>query len=291
MQIDASMVILYALAASVGWGAADFWGGIYARDTPVFVVIAVSQAISLIVLVPIMVAHGVPLPDDPRLLLACAAGVAATAELGLIYFALSRGDAFVTAPVAAVGAAMAVAIGLIGGDRLDLTIALGLLAALLGGGACAWTSRHSHDKHGFLRNAAICVGAAAGVAFAFTCFHSASELDPYWSTAALHVSMVLASAPLMLVGRGRTLRQRLPGRALLPALALIGIGDVGGDLAYAAASQHGELSIVSALASLYPLTTIALGLVLLRARAGRVQVAGVAIALAGAVLLGFASPH
>lgn len=307
------MVIVYALAAAIGWGAADFWGGIYARDTPVFAVIAGSQAISLVVLAAIMIGRGVPLPNDSRLLLACAAGVATTVELGLIYFALSRGDAFVSAPIAAVGAAMAVTIGLVGGDRLDLTIAIGLVCAVLGGGASAWSTRHSHDKHGLVRNVAICVVGAASVALAFTWFHSASRVDPYWSTAVLHVSMFLSAAPLALLGRrgaadgpstnpdgavddsstsrrGGPQRQRVPGRALLPALTLIGVGDVGGDLAFAAASQHGALSIVSALASLYPLATITLGIVLLRARAGHVQVAGVTLALAGAVLLGLAAP-
>jgi drug/metabolite transporter (DMT)-like permease len=64
----------------------------------------------------------------------------------------------------------------------------------------------------------------------------------------------------------------------------------GGDVAYTAASHGGALSVVSAIASLYPIATVALGVAVARRRATPLQAIGIAIALAGAALLGAVSP-
>jgi drug/metabolite transporter (DMT)-like permease len=74
---------------------------------------------------------------------------------------------------------------------------------------------------------------------------------------------------------------------LLTAIALTGTG---GDVAYTAASRGGALSVVSAISSLYPIATVALGVAVAHRRAGRLQALGIGVALAGAALLGAASP-
>jgi drug/metabolite transporter (DMT)-like permease len=81
----------------------------------------------------------------------------------------------------------------------------------------------------------------------------------------------------------------MPGSRQLAMLAVIAVAGAGGDLAYTAASRQGTLSVVSAVSSLYPLATIALGRVLRGGRATRVQLAGAALAVAGTVVLGAAA--
>jgi hypothetical protein len=95
--------IILASGAAVGWGTADFFGGVSRREASVFVIIAASELAGVIVLIPIIIARGTPLPDSPSMLLACLAGIAVTVELGLICAALSRGKAFITAPVGGLG--------------------------------------------------------------------------------------------------------------------------------------------------------------------------------------------
>jgi drug/metabolite transporter (DMT)-like permease len=84
-------------------------------------------------------------------------------------------------------------------------------------------------------------------------------------------------------------REWWPRPRQFPGLALVALAGVAGDLAYASASRHGALSVVSAVSSLYPVATIALGVCVQRLRPGRIQVAGVILALIGGAVLGAAT--
>ena len=282
------ITIIFAAAAAIGWGAADFVGGDASRHkTSVFMVVAMVQLLGLLALVPVLLTRGVPLPDNPRMLLALLSGLAVTCELGLIYRAISRGDAFITAPVAALGAGIAVIVGLISGEPLTIVISIGLALALLGGGVSAWTSPTTRRLGGSpWRTAAMCAAAAAAVGTMLICLHAAGRLDPYWATAIEHASCAVSAGIAALVGSRRSLRHCLPKRPEMPKLGLIAIIGTGGDLAFTISSRGGALSIVSAIASLYPVVTIALGALLLGQRARRFQLGGILLAITGAILLG-----
>ncbi|MBV8431135.1 MAG: hypothetical protein JO244_08240, partial [Solirubrobacterales bacterium] len=170
------MPVLLGLTAALGWGASDYFGGDATRGrTPVLVVVAVAELMGLLLLAPVLAARGTPPPANPALLLAALAGVTVTIELRLVYRALSRDLAFITAPVGALGAAGACAIGLLGGDPLSLIASVGLVTALLGGGMSAWTSSvpgtggAAEPKQAAL----ICGSAAAAVATSLTALHAA----------------------------------------------------------------------------------------------------------------------
>jgi drug/metabolite transporter (DMT)-like permease len=279
---------LGALAA-LGWGAADYFGGASGERTPVFVVVAVSELLGLGLLIPVLLARGAPPPPAMSLLLAAIAGAAVTLELSLIYLALSRGEGFITAPVSALGAAAAAVAGLIAGDPLGLLVAAGLVCALAGGGVSAWTSDGGRRHGGPLRSAALCAGAAAGVATMLITLHAASAADPYWAAAVEHASTGVC-AVLIVVATGRGSHRRLlPPASQLPVLAVVALAGAGGDLAYATASRGGALTVLAAVSSLYPVATIALGVMIRRLRPTRIQVAGIIIALIGTVVLGVAT--
>lgn len=287
------LVIFLAAGAAIGWGASDYFGGdTSGRDLPVFTIVAVTELAGAAIMVPVLAVHAVLPPAKPGLALAVAAGAAVTIELSIIYRALGNGHAFITAPVGALGAAIAASIGLISGDPLSLTIAAGLAFALLGSAISSWTSPGRTGKATPARTAAICLAAAVSVATALTCLHAAGRLDPYWATFTEHASTAL-SAGLIAIARERRQprhpRPHVPGRRKLPGLAIIVVAGLGGDLAYTTASEHGTLSILAAISSLYPITTIALALLLNGTRPARTQLAGTALALLGATLLGAAA--
>jgi drug/metabolite transporter (DMT)-like permease len=292
------MVILGAVAAALGWGVSDYFGGhVSQREAPVFAIVAISELLGVGLLLAPLLVRGVPLPATPRLLVAAAAGLSTTLELGLIYRALSRGSAFVTAPVGALGAATAVTIGVIGGDPLDAVIGLGLVCALLGSAISTWTSPTAATTRPSTlgRDTAICLAAAFSVGATLTLLHAAGRLDPYWVTATQHASTAVAAGLVaaVIVGRSARADTGMPARlaftrANVATIAVIAFAGTGGDLAYVAASHRGALSIVAAIAALYPVATITLGRVLRGHRATRIQLVGVAVALTGAVLLGAA---
>jgi drug/metabolite transporter (DMT)-like permease len=72
---------------------------------------------------------------------------------------------------------------------------------------------------------------------------------------------------------------------VLPWLALIGFGDMFGNLLFAAASTSGLVSVTSVLASLYPIVTVVLARIVLSERVARSQEAGIGLTLAGVVLI------
>jgi drug/metabolite transporter (DMT)-like permease len=282
-------VIALAVVAAIGWGTGDFFGGDSSgRGMPVFTIVALSELLGILTLVPALAARPVPDLADPRIALAAAAGLAVTVELSLIYSALGRGDSFATAPVSALGTAIAVTAGLLTGDRLTAVIAAGLACAVLGGGISTWASPAATGGVAVARTAMTCLGASVSVAVMLACLHTAGRLDPYWATAVEHASTAL-SAGLIAAARARAPRRGIPGSRQLAMLAVIAVAGAGGDLAYTAASRQGTLSVVSAVSSLYPLATIALGRVLRGGRATRVQLAGAALAVAGTVVLGAAA--
>lgn len=288
--------VLLAVAAAAGWGASDYFGGdASAQGTPALVVVTLSEGLGLVLLLPALIASGPP-PADPRLLLAALAGVAVTVELGLIYHALGRGDAFITSAVGALGAAVAVSIGVASGDALSSAITVGLLAALVGGAVSCWQPSAGQPTGSVLQATGITVGAAAAVGVMLTCFHAAGRVDPTWAAAIERAGTATSAGIAVLVGgRGRTCSgsrrscsaMTSPSQ-LIVLLRLSAVG-VAGDLAYAVASRHGALSTVSAISSLYPIGTIALSRLLQTRRPSRVQAGGIVIALAGAVLLGAAT--
>jgi drug/metabolite transporter (DMT)-like permease len=59
-----------SLAACLGWGVADFLGGLKSRQLSVFSVLMVSSFFGLGAILVIVIARGVAPPDDPALLLA-----------------------------------------------------------------------------------------------------------------------------------------------------------------------------------------------------------------------------
>jgi len=287
------IAIPLAAVAALGWGAADFLGGVAQdRRTPVFSVVALAELMGAGLLVPVVALRGLP-PADPRLLLACVAGLGVTLELSLIYAALSAGAAFITAPVGALGTVLAVGAGLFGGDPVTAGIAVGLALAIGGGALSAGSGEDGHGSLSPGRLATVCAGAAIGIAAGLIALHSAGRVDPYWTVEIEHLTTAVSAGAIavLVVRRDRRGTARLmPTRDRWRCLAAIAVTGTGGDVAYTAASHGGALSVVSAIASLYPIATVALGVAVARRRATPLQAIGIAIALAGAALLGAVSP-
>jgi drug/metabolite transporter (DMT)-like permease len=111
--------------------------------------------------------------------------------------------------------------------------------------------------------------------------HAAGNADYWWASLIFRMtstSIVLAAVAIRRPSLAVAPRQ-------VPLLALVGIGDMVGNLLFAAASTSGLVSITSVLASLYPIITVVLARLVLKERVARSQEAGIALTLAGVALI------
>ena len=112
------LVIFLAAASSLGYGVADFAGGMAARRAPALRVAAVSLLVSLALEVALLPALGARW-SAPALLWGGASGLASAAASALLYQSLALGPMSVLSPVTAVvSAALPAAAGLAAGERL-----------------------------------------------------------------------------------------------------------------------------------------------------------------------------
>jgi drug/metabolite transporter (DMT)-like permease len=270
--------VVIALAASVSWGVGDFLGGLKARAMPALTVIACSQPFGLVALGIAVAVQAHPFPDR-RVFWACLAAVMGTIGLAAFYRGLAAGAMAVVAPIAGAAAAIPVAVGLATGDKPGFLAEFGFLLAI---GGIVVTSREPQATR--IRLAA---GAGWGL-LAMAAFggyylpiRAASHEDFLWASLLFRITSVSLAWLALWIGR-----VRISGvRPHLGALAFVGLFDTGGNVLFAAATREGLISVVSVLASLYPVVTVLLARAALGERIERVQEAGVLLTLAGVVLI------
>jgi drug/metabolite transporter (DMT)-like permease len=205
--------------------------------------------------------------------------VLGTIGLAGFYRGMAAGAMSIVAPIAAAGAAVPVIWGVAHGDELHGLQAIGIVAAL-GGGVVA-----SLERRGERTRVAAGVGwgvfAMLGFGGYFIPLHAAARHDWLWP------ALVFRATSVALVWTIVVALRRFPrgARPHLLALAACGILDTGGNALFAAASNHGLVSVVSVLASLYPVVTVLLARILLGERVQPSQNAGVVVALVGVVLI------
>ena len=266
-----------ALAAAASWGVGDFFGGLKSRSLNPVAVLIVAQPIGL-TLLAIWVAVRGQGPPGSSVLWACLAAVLGTTGLIAFYKGMAAGALSIVAPIAGAGAAIPVIWGLAHGDHPSGYQELGFAAALIG------VVLASFERRPEAARLAAGVGWAAIAMVAFGAYyipmHEASHGDFLWAAFVFRLTSTTLIAAAWLVLRPPSAR-----RADLPVLASIGILDTGGNVFFAAASAKGLVSVVSILASLYPVVTVLLARAVLHERVHRSQELGIALALAGIVLI------
>lgn len=280
------VALVLGLAVAVVYGSADFLGGLATRRNPTFAVVALSQAWGLVVLgAASAVAASDPTVAPRDLALGGAAGVVGLLGVALLYQALAAGSMGVVAPVTAVGAAvLPLGWGLASGERpapvslVGVVVALVAVALVAGGrptGAGLPAGEQSRRHLGLAAGA----GTAFGVLFILLAGTGAGAgLSPL--VAARVASLTLLAVTAVAI---RPQLRLAPGSGATVAGA--GLLDMGANVLFLLAARRGLLSLVAVLASLYPAATSVLARAVLGERLGRVQVAGLGLALVGLVLI------
>jgi drug/metabolite transporter (DMT)-like permease len=270
--------IALALGASLTWGFADFFGPLKGRELGALRVLVYVQVGGLLGIALIVAVRGKG-PADSAALLAIPAALSGTLGLYSYYRGMAVGAMSIVAPIAGISAVVPVAFGIATGDRPSPWQLLGIACAL--GGVFLASREPGRTGSRFAAGVGLALLAAVGFGGYFPPMHAAGDADFWW--ASLIFRMTSTSVILTAVAFSRPSLSVPP--AVVPFLALVGLGDMFGNLLFAASSSHGLVSVTSVLASLYPIVTVILARIVLRERVARSQEAGVVLTLAGVALI------
>ncbi len=272
--------LLLALGASLAWGVADFVGPWQGRTLGALRVMLWAQVAGLGAMAIVCSARG-QTPHSAAVLLAIPAAISGTLGLYAYYRGMAIGAMAVVAPIAGASAIVPVIFGIAQGDRPSPLQYLGVAAALVG----VILASQEHQEGGKRKVAAgvgLALLAAVGFGFYFPPMHAAGKADPYWASLIFRIT---STAIVLLAVAVRRPAIRLAGWKLLIILG-VGLGDTLGNLLFSASAHAGGLeSLTSVLASLYPIVTVLLAAAVLHERIAPMQRIGVALTLAGVVLI------
>jgi drug/metabolite transporter (DMT)-like permease len=274
--------IAFGVGAAVCWGLADFLGGLRARTLTLPPILLFSQFAGLTAVAMVVLVGGMPAPSFGDVAPALVAGAAQLVGIAALYRALALGTMSVISPISASGAAaLPVVVGIAGGEDPAALQLAGMAAASVGV-VLATRSPGASQTAGSQRALLLSGVAALGFGGFFVGMDAAVDsAEPFWA-----LLVARAAAAALLVVALAALRPGLTtDPAVLPALVLIGLLDVGANACFTLGTDTGLLSVVAVLASLYPVTTVVLARGVLGERLVAIQGAGVVIALAGVSLI------
>jgi drug/metabolite transporter (DMT)-like permease len=276
--VSALLSPLAALGSGGMLGVADFSGGMAGRRTSVPSVI-VGLEVGGLVALPFALLL-LPLHWDLRdVALTLAGGVLGGLGLIAFYRAMTISLIAVVAPITGViAAALPVALGMLGGDRLHVGQLVGIVVGL---GAIALMNGARVGSAG-RSGTGLWLAILAGLAFGlfFILFHAASSAGSaafltgrFGSTAAVLCAAFISGA------------SPIPRRGSWRLIAVAGLFDGGGNVLYLYASRGGLLALTAVLASFYPAFTILCARLIAHERQTRTQTVGAALAVAAVALI------
>jgi drug/metabolite transporter (DMT)-like permease len=272
------MGIALALGASLTWGFADFFGPLQGRALGALRALVYVQLGGLAGIALIVAVRGKG-PGDAAALLAVPAAISGTLGLFAYYRGVAVGAISIVAPIAGISALLPVIVGIGSGDRPSVWQLLGIAAALTGVFLAAREPGGTGAR--LASGVGLAMLAAVGFGGYFPFMHAAGNADFWWASLIFRITSTSVTLAAVAVQR--------PALAVAPLrislLALIGFGDMMGNLLFAAASTSGLVSVTSVLASLYPIVTVVLARLVLGERVARSQEAGVGLTLAGVALI------
>ena len=276
----------------------------------------------LLTAVLVTLARGSGYPGDGFLVAGVIAGVSSLVAVTSLYKALAIGSMSIVAPINAAYPIVPVIYGLAQGERPSALQLGGMALVVLGvivasyvrepsaqgaaapdegpvgaagadqvavvpmpdvGGGFVDSARSAASGHQPRMLASIVLAVIATIASGsvLTALSSAAETDPYWGL--IVVRAVALVGMLVIVAVTRSSLGVRP--AQVPLLLGIGALDTVATGFFAVATTYGYLSVVSVIAALFPLGTMALAWLVLGERMRPYQYAGVAAALIGVVLV------
>jgi drug/metabolite transporter (DMT)-like permease len=286
--------VIFGLGAALGWGLADLFAALSGRRIGAWPTVVLAQVASALLLGAIVLVVRPDLGDlgevAPWLL---PNSLLAAGAYFTLYRALELGPVAVISPVLASYAVIPVllAVILLGESLSGLQLA-GVTVTIVG--AIATSTDLRALRAGTHRMPpGLPWGLASTVLFGISTYvigwasGRAGWLPSLWVARTTPALIFLVVAVAIAARRPRVSTFRVPVPALGLAVAL-GIVDLTGTMSYARGAEVGLVSIVTAVSATYPLLPVLGGVKLLGERPSVGQYVGVAMVIAGLLLLGTA---
>ncbi len=270
--------VLAGLASAASFGAGDFAGGLATRRASGLAVAAGAQLVGCVLLVGLLAVVRPPAPGPSSLALGLAAGVVGAIGVASLYRALAIGAMGLVAAVSGAGTVavpLLASLFLLGGGIRPLQlggVACVVAAVLAASGAAR--SRASRRAIGLALLAALAFG------FWYVLLDRAAAAEGLW---ALTSSRVSGTAFMLVLAGLRGSLSSIRRTRLLVTTS--GAFDVTGNALFVLARGGLPVGLAAALSGIYPLVTMLLARTVLGERLPRLGLAGVALALAGIVLI------
>ena len=291
------MVTVFALAAALLYGSADFLGGAATRRARALSVLPASAFAGLLIVLIAAVASGES-ARWPGLAWGLVAGAVGSTGLIVFYAGLAEGPMTIVAPTSALTATvLPVAVSLTEGERASFSAyagALICLAAIVLVSAAGTPSDHEPAASGLLDRLAgrgfhvraIGYGLVAGATFGlfFIFLRNGGQSGALWPVAAARLSGFVIIVTAAVATRTRPVIAAGGARLLLATFGS-GLLDASANVLYVLATQAGLFGLAVVLTSLYPGITVLLARFALNERLRPVQVAGLLLAALGVILV------
>jgi drug/metabolite transporter (DMT)-like permease len=284
--------VIYGLGAAVFWGLADLFAAFSGRRVGVAATVLISQVAAAVAISVVVLASGHDLDRLAEVAgwLLPIAVVTAVAYVAL-YRALELGPIALVSPLLASYAVIPVLLAVIFLDESLGAVEIAGAAVTIGGAVVTTADVRS------LRTGTRVPAAALPWALASTLLFGTAAYAVAWSAKRVgwltslwlvrtSTALLLVIAAVVAIALLRpALRETVPGRALA-LCALLGLADLAGTISYSRGSEVGLVSIVTAVSATYPLIPVFGGIALLDERPAANHYVGVAMVIAGLLLLG-----
>jgi drug/metabolite transporter (DMT)-like permease len=290
--------VIFGLGAAFGWGLADLLAAFSGRRIGSWATVVIAQLCSAAAITIVLVIAHPDLGELGRVAwwLAPNSVIAAGAYLSL-YRALELGPVAVVSPVLASYAVIPVllAVALLGESLRGPQLA-GVIVTIVGA-VLTSTDARALRAGTHKMPAGLPWGIASAFLFGIATYvlgwasQRAGWLPALWlaRVTAATIFGVAALVVVLVKGRGAPAAGRSAIGANAIALAMmLGLVDLGGTISYSRGAEIGLVSIVTAVSATYPLIPVFGSVALFGERPAPNQYAGVAMVIAGLMLLGFA---
>lgn len=281
------MPVALASTSAVAYGISDYLGGVASRRARALRVVSISYPVSIVLVALAAVVAGGS-PTVAGFGWGLASGIASGIAVWTFYVAMARGPMSVISPITAIlAAAGPLAFGLAAGEQPGSTALTGMAIALVATVLASMEDEKGTSvQHGRLTRNLLILSVVSGLAFAafFILLGQVPAGQGLWPVAGSRVG-----ATVILITAALAARESFRfSRRLVAIGVVIAVFDALANGAFYFAAQAGMLSLVSVIAALYPVFTVALAVTHGGERLRPVQMVGLALAAVAIVLLALA---